>query len=180
MASMAAATTLSAKKGNYDALRLLELGRGLIAGFLMDIRTDVSDLEREYPDLAERFVFLRDVLDQPVDSVRASTPGDDFAIWQSQQERHRAADRELDELIKKVRTKSGFQSFLQPPTEAELTAAATPDPIIVVNMSFYRCDAFIIERTGIRRVLIRCLYWNGSGMLSAAPVWTRLALRLRC
>lgn len=31
-------------------------------------------------------------------------------------------------------------------------AAATPDPIIVVNVYFYRCDAFIIESTGIRTI----------------------------
>ncbi|KAH6973035.1 CHAT domain-containing protein [Ilyonectria sp. MPI-CAGE-AT-0026] len=153
LASMAAATALSANKGPYNALRLLELGRGLIPGLLMDIRTDVSDLERAYPDLAKRFVSLRDELDRPVDDgPRTTSSAIESLNWELRRERHHAVDQELNELIETIRTKPDFQTFLQSPTEAELIAAATPDPIIVVNVSFYRCDAFIIDRTGIQVV----------------------------
>ncbi|KAL6406818.1 hypothetical protein AUP68_09626 [Ilyonectria robusta] len=153
MASMAAATALSANKGPYNALRLLESGRGLIPGFLMDIRNDVSDLEQAYPDLAKRFVSLRDELDRPVDDgPRTTSSAIESLNWELRRERYYAVDQELNGLIETIRTKPDFQSFLQSPTEAELIAAASPDPIIVVNMSFYRCDAFIIDRTGIQVV----------------------------
>jgi hypothetical protein len=35
------------------------------------------------------------------------------------------------------------------PTPDKLMAAVNPDPIIVVNLSSYRCDAFLIERAQI-------------------------------
>ncbi|KAI7767199.1 hypothetical protein LZL87_009601 [Fusarium oxysporum] len=124
LTSMAASAALSANKGPYEALRLLELGRGLISGFVMDIRTDVSELKLEYPVLAKEFDRLRDEM----------------------------ANEEFDVLLGEVRGKSGFETFLLPPTEAELMAAATPDPIVVINVSFYRCDAFIIDSTGIRTI----------------------------
>jgi tetratricopeptide (TPR) repeat protein len=152
LTSMAAAAAISAKKGPYDALRLLELGRGLISGFVMDIRTDVSELELEYPDLAKEFDRLRDEMGQLQSGIDISTREDDLATWQRKQERFRKADGEFNVILDEVRGKSGFETFLLPPTEAELMAAATPDPIIVINVSFYRCDAFIIESTGIRTI----------------------------
>jgi hypothetical protein len=47
-------------------------------------------------------------------------------------------------VINKIRHHSGFENFLLPPTADELMAAFNPDPIIVVNVSAYRYDAFII------------------------------------
>ncbi|KAF4434686.1 30S ribosomal S17P [Fusarium acutatum] len=152
LTSMAAAAALSAHLGPYEALRLLELGRGLISGFVMDIRTDVSELELAYPDLAKEFDRLRDEMGQLQSGIEVSTKEDDLATWQRKQEKFRKADEEFDELLGEVRGKFGFETFLLPPTEAELMEAATPDPIIVINVSFYRCDAFIIESTAIRKI----------------------------
>jgi hypothetical protein len=45
LASIAAAITLKAGKELYHVLELLELGRGVIAGFLLKMRTDISDLK---------------------------------------------------------------------------------------------------------------------------------------
>ncbi|KAF5249483.1 hypothetical protein FANTH_5176 [Fusarium anthophilum] len=152
MTSMAAAAALSANKGPYEALRLLELGRGLISGFVTDIRTDISELASEYPDLANGFDRLRDEMGQIQSGIDLSTKGDDLETWQRKQERLRKADEEFDKLLGEVRGKFGFETFLLPPTEAELMEAAAPDPIIVINVSFYRCDAFIIESTAITAV----------------------------
>lgn len=44
----------------------------------------------------------------------------------------------------------GFHNFLLPPTEDELMAAADPDPIVVINLSSYRYNAFLVQRTQIR------------------------------
>ncbi|KAF4953337.1 hypothetical protein FGADI_6103 [Fusarium gaditjirri] len=152
LTSTAAAAALSANKGPYEALRLLELGRGLISGFVMDIRTDTSELKLEYPDLAKELDRVRDEMGQLQSGIGVSTKKGDLATWQRKQERFRKADQEFDVLLQEVRGKSGFETFLLPPTEAELMAAATPDPIVVINVSFYRCDAIIIESTGIRTI----------------------------
>src|SRR4051812_48409990 len=72
LASMAAATALNVGKDAYSALRLLELGRGVIASLLMDMRGDISDLRRDHPGLADEFIFLRDELDTPADGPTLS------------------------------------------------------------------------------------------------------------
>jgi hypothetical protein len=67
LASLAAATTLNARRDAYHTLQLLELGRGVIAGLLIEISGDISDLKQQYPDIANEFISLRDELDTPVD-----------------------------------------------------------------------------------------------------------------
>ncbi|KAI2621937.1 CHAT domain-containing protein [Hypomontagnella submonticulosa] len=155
LASMAAATSLNeagddeAEKA-YRALKLLELGRGIIASVLMDMRTDISDLEYKHPMLAEEFVSLRDELDSPADRLLPLSISDDATSLESQAQRRREADQRFSKLIETIRKKSGFSNFLLPPTKDELMAAANPDPIVVVNVSPYRCDAFIVESHRIR------------------------------
>lgn len=51
LASVAAATALNAGGEPYHALQLLKLGGDVIASLLIDMHGDVSDLEREHPDL---------------------------------------------------------------------------------------------------------------------------------
>ncbi|KAI1085982.1 CHAT domain-containing protein [Rostrohypoxylon terebratum] len=148
LASMAAAIALNAGKDAYHALQLLELGRGVIAGLLMDMRGDISDLKRKHPGLADEFISLRDELDSPA-SVPTLSSGDEASSWEMQMKRRREADQKFNELIIKIRAQPGFENFLLPPTTDELMAAANPDPIIVVNLSSYRCDALIVTRDQI-------------------------------
>ncbi len=63
LASDAAAVALMADESPYEAIRLLELGRGVITGSLNEIRADLSDLWQRDRDLAEQFNTLRDQLD---------------------------------------------------------------------------------------------------------------------
>ncbi|KAK3984180.1 CHAT domain-containing protein [Cladorrhinum sp. PSN332] len=150
LASIAAAAALNAEKSPADALQLLELGRGVIAGLLMDMRGDISDLQREHPGLADEFTSLRDELDSPVDGLTSTISTDNTSSWESQAKRRREADQKFGELITRIRAQPGFDRFLRPLTEDKIMAAADPDPIIVVNLSSYRCDAFLIERDQIR------------------------------
>ncbi|KAF9774164.1 hypothetical protein IL306_007840 [Fusarium sp. DS 682] len=148
--SMAASASLSTNNDPYDALRILEQGRGLISGFIMDTRADFSELKPQHPELAEEFDRLRDLIGHLQNDSGIATTNNDLASWQRQQERYRKADEEFDLLVERIRKKPGFENFLLPPTEADLMAAASQDPIIFVNVSFYRSDAFIIESTGIK------------------------------
>ncbi|KAH8796745.1 CHAT domain-containing protein [Hyaloscypha finlandica] len=150
LASMAAATALNAGKDAYHALQLLELGRGVIAGLLMEMRGDISDLKQQHPGLADEFISLRDELDAPVDRTTSPISTDNTPSWEPQARRRREADQKFSELITRIRAQSGFDNFLLPPAAVELMTAADPDPIIVINLSSYRCDAFLIERDRIR------------------------------
>ncbi|KAK0734270.1 hypothetical protein B0T26DRAFT_808792 [Lasiosphaeria miniovina] len=48
-----------------------------------------------------------------------------------------------------IRTQPGFERFPLPLAEDEIMAAADSDPIIVINLSSWRCDAFLIEHSQI-------------------------------
>ncbi|KAL4799857.1 hypothetical protein BDV19DRAFT_385140 [Aspergillus venezuelensis] len=65
-ASDAAATALNAQKGALSALTLLELGRGVLAASLEEVRVDIQDLQHTYPVMAEKFVQLQTILDTPI------------------------------------------------------------------------------------------------------------------
>lgn len=146
LASRAAAAVLNHRSCAYDALKLLELGRNVIAGHLLEMRSDIFALGELDEGLAKRFVSLRDELDAVVTVASDEKP---FA-WEARNKRRQQADQEFREVIEKIRTCPGFENFLQPPTAEDIRAAASHGPIVVVNASPYRCDAFIIETQQIR------------------------------
>ncbi|KLO92848.1 uncharacterized protein LW93_4002 [Fusarium fujikuroi] len=145
LASAAAAVALNAGRDAYHALKLLELGRGIITNLLMDIRGDISELKHRYPGLADEFASLRDELDSAAHSPSASVPRNGASFLESQAKRRRDADQRFTELIAEIRAQPGFGSFFLPPTADEMMAAASLGPIIVVNLSSYRCDAFLVQ-----------------------------------
>jgi CHAT domain len=53
-------------------------------------------------------------------------------------------------LINKIRELPGFDRFLRAHSEDEIRDATESGPIVIVNVSDYRCDALIVERTSIR------------------------------
>ena len=148
LASMAAAAALNAGEKPYHALRPLESGRGIISGLLMEMRGDISDLEQQHPGLANELVSLQDQLDSPASSTRLSSSS--TTPWKTRTKQRHEADQKFSDLMGEIRSQPGFQNFLFPPTADELMAAANPDPIIVVNLSPFRCDAFLIECDRIR------------------------------
>ncbi|KAL7798568.1 CHAT domain-containing protein [Trichoderma ceciliae] len=132
LGSNAAAVALMAGKTPYEAIRLLELGRGIIATSLSDMRMDTSELDENYPEIAKEFNELRNQLDLPQQDIQ----------------RYDAA-KKLEQTIDVIRGLPGFERFLLAPSEDELIAAAVSGPIVVVNVSVYRCDALIIEKRGL-------------------------------
>lgn len=62
-ANDAAAVALNAKRSAAVALNFLEQGRGVLATSLEEMRADISELQTKHPDLAARFVRLRNQLE---------------------------------------------------------------------------------------------------------------------
>ena len=52
-------------KSPYEAIQLLEFGRGIIAASPNKLRADIFDLQQKHPLLAEDYISLRDQLDAP-------------------------------------------------------------------------------------------------------------------
>jgi hypothetical protein len=58
LASMVAATALNTGQDAYHTLQVLELRRGVIAGLLIEMCGDISNLKQHYPVLADEFISL--------------------------------------------------------------------------------------------------------------------------
>lgn len=158
MTATAAALVLAAPGGTADgraerALGLLEVGRAVLLGQALEIRSDLTDLRGRHPELAQRFTELRDRMDQPADTQVAVEDDGDGAPHQLHQElavqnRHRLAE-EFTAVLAEIRTLEGFASFALPPTIDELRAEASHGPIVVFNVSSHRSDALLLTAESI-------------------------------
>jgi len=153
LASYAAAAALQAGKSAVDAVQLLELGRGVIANLQFETRTDLTDLREHHPQLAKEFEQLRDLLDVSDrlswTSIEPTAPGSS---------RHTTSGG-LDKIINKIRRMSNFERFLLPPTANELMMAAAPmNPVVLINFSSIRCDAFLIQQHSITSLNLPSLH----------------------
>ncbi|KAH6984213.1 CHAT domain-containing protein [Ilyonectria sp. MPI-CAGE-AT-0026] len=149
LSSDAAAIALHNNRGSTTAIELLETGRGVIAGALFE-QSDLAALKRAHPDLARSFIDMRDQLDAPaaadsLGTVERLTPAAD-----TEGDRHRDAGLRLAAFLETIRSKSGFERFLLASSKADMLEAARPGPIVVLNVSSYRCDVLLIEQSGIR------------------------------
>jgi tetratricopeptide (TPR) repeat protein len=148
-ASSAAAVALRAGKTPGDALCLLELSRGVTASLLMDMREDITEFQSKYPDLAGKLSLLREELDSPARDAPVVAP-DKLSSWEIQAKRRREADEEFSKTVDEIRTRPGFSRFLQPPVVEDLMKAADQGPIVVINISSFCGDAFLIQSGSIQ------------------------------
>ena len=146
LASIASAVALNAAKTPSDAVQALELGRGVITGSINELRSDISDLEQKHPQLAKKYVTLRDRLDSPAMKIQRKV------------DQRYTAGKELERVIQQIQRLPEFDRFLRAPSEDELKAAAECGPIIIINGTDYRCDALIIEKTQIRALQLPHLH----------------------
>jgi hypothetical protein len=130
-----------------EALRRIEFGRGLILGYLIDGQSDLSELERAYPDLAKEYEQLRFQAFRPIDSAEQ-------AMREQLARQCREASRQLEDCEHQIRQKPGFKRFLQPPSTEELTACASEGPIIIVNATNIGCDAILVLPSGPRAMAL--------------------------
>jgi CHAT domain-containing protein/tetratricopeptide (TPR) repeat protein len=150
----AAACAIAA--GRLDlAVELLEAGRGVYWSQLLGTRTDLTALAQVAPELAEQLQNCRTVLEQPTGDEHTTglTPA------QAAEARMRAAHR-FDDLIDQVRALSPTDAFphpdtfLQPPPLPPLLPGPDHDPIAVINISHWRCDALLLTHHGVTAVTL--------------------------
>lgn len=151
LASDAAALALNEGAAGR-ALALLEQGRGVLLAQGLENRADVSRLHDLAPDLAAEFERIRDQLSEPpqlspmlsakVDSL-AAPPHGAHEAGMIAEARHALA-RRWDQLLQEIRELPGLEGFLCPPSIPELVASAAEGPVVVVNVSIYRCDALVV------------------------------------
>ncbi|XEU99252.1 hypothetical protein FSHL1_004539 [Fusarium sambucinum] len=143
LASDAAAVALNAGKSLAVVLAILEQGRGVLSQSMEEMRTDRASLQVQHPQYAEELKRIRGALDHPLqynDSLE-----DPEENWEAESNLRKEADKKLDGLITRIRKQPGFEDYLLPPSETAMRAAAQKGPIVVINVSRFRCDAIIVK-----------------------------------
>ncbi|KAK8078662.1 hypothetical protein PG996_004832 [Apiospora saccharicola] len=149
-ASDAAAMALY-EEGPHAAIELLEQGRGVLAASLNEMRADALDLRKKHPGLSERFEYLRGLLAQPIVAPDGPFPRKEVTLPdQAPTDQRYNAGKDLDSLLREIRQLAGFENFLGPPNESEMREAATRGPIVVINVSEFRCDALLLTKDGLK------------------------------
>lgn len=159
-ASDGAAIALTAGKLAYEAVRFLELGRGIILGTSSDLRTDMSVLKHDHPRLAEQYAELRNQLDTPAGYTHQVHETNVLTPSTLRSDQRYFVGRKFEELIQDIRELPGFEGFLLGLSEDEIKASAAQGPIIVINVSNYRCDAILVKKDKIRTLRLPRLHAN--------------------
>ncbi|KAK6524473.1 hypothetical protein TWF281_011381 [Arthrobotrys megalospora] len=157
LAGLATSVTLDAGKDAYHAVRLLELGRGVIAGLRFGTRSDLTELRDQQPEMAAKFERLRDILDPPNSTMPGSVMIDTAATILQKTTKVHDAGIEFEKTINEIRLLPNFRNFLLPPQADEMMAAASQGPVVLINVS-RRCDALIVEETSIRSIRLPDLH----------------------
>jgi CHAT domain-containing protein len=145
LASDAAAAALQAGQSPMIALQLLEQGRGIIGASLQDMRSDVQDLARQHPNLAERYRTLQSELDRRAEHGKTTDAQSQASI-----NRRHAAAKEFTELAVEIRKLPGYEDFMLSHNEDEIYKASERGPIVVINVSRLRCDALLVSNSQVR------------------------------
>ena len=118
----------------------------MIKRSMNELRADTFDLQQKHPQLAKEYVSLRDQLDSPA------------TLTQREVDQRYTASQEFERVIQQIRRLPGFDRFLCAPSEDDMKTAAIYGPIVIINVSDYRCDALIIEKIRIQALRLPCLY----------------------
>ncbi len=128
------------------ALTLLEQGRALLVGYLLGGSADLTKLREAAPDLAAKFVRLRDEIDA-ADAGKpsaADTPDGGMPQRFDPVLRRRDLLRDRAAVVRQIRSIDGLADFLRAPDRDQLLTAGSAGPFILINISRYRCDAIAI------------------------------------
>ena len=144
LATEAASASLETEDNVFEAIKLLELGKGIITAQILSARADVTELEKKHPELAKRYTLLRDIVD--FDQMRDSAGDVEWAVSVSRQYE---ASVEFADVIQRIREEADFKSFLLEPSERDVTTLASIGPIVIFNVSDLRSDAILVTEQGV-------------------------------
>lgn len=146
LASAAASLALNAGEPAEEAIRILELGRGIMANFYLDGKSELDALQAQHSDLADSFQSLRRELDiSDFESQQFARDSVSQAVGITASLRRKELSQQLEDLIALIQTKNGFETFLRGPSIGELKHAAWKGPVVFLNAAALRCDALIIN-----------------------------------
>lgn len=125
-------------------MELLEQGRSVLWTQALNLRTDLTRLAAIAPTLADSLTSIRQVLDASMPETASPMPAGGTRDQQEAADLRRRKAREWDDAVAQVRTLDGFEYFLAAVPYADLAAAATDGPAVVVNASRHGCHALLV------------------------------------
>ncbi|KAK7456975.1 hypothetical protein VKT23_010278 [Stygiomarasmius scandens] len=117
------------------AVELLDQGRTILWSQAAQLQADLDVLREQQPEIAQE---LQRVSEELKDAAFGSETADNAGSVTSE-----LVDK-WEKLVNRVRTVPGFQDFLRPVPFKKLRQAAALVPVVIVNISDFRCDALII------------------------------------
>jgi len=132
------------------AVEFLELGRSLFWGQASELRADTIKLRLQNAALADRLEQLGKALDkgsfgETLPLMPVTNPGYEVEHF------HRLAEQ-WDKKVHEIRQIKEFEDFLLPTPFEKLREAAALGPVIILNISRFRCDAVIASTGQIKAV----------------------------
>ncbi|KAJ5565962.1 hypothetical protein N7535_007600 [Penicillium sp. DV-2018c] len=146
LATRACSLALQTGQPVSKAIELLERGRGVILGLLIDDWSDTSELRAAHPTLCALYKSLRVEVNTPAESTTSEWTGEAMSI------RRPKALEELEECVQDIRQLPGFSAFERGLAIDQMTKAADEGSIIIVNVTSLRSDAIAVSSTGFRLV----------------------------
>ena len=151
-AEYAASVALEAGHPPHVALQSLESSRCIISGLSMRMKIDLSALYKIDSNLAAKYDDLRRLLlkelritDTATDAFKGTLDVLSTAMAAREEE-----IRELEE----------FKDFQKPLSAAKMKELANQGPIVVINVSELRSDAFIVTENEIKLINLPCLSYK--------------------
>ncbi|KAH9045835.1 CHAT domain-containing protein [Lactarius hengduanensis] len=137
-----------------EAIETLERGRGLLWSEMRHLRASIDQLLQADPQLGHEFAVINRDLEELTKSI---PPSHKLSIDGGGADDLRAVDsfgrlllkqrgllKERDNLMSRIQTLSGFDSFLTSPSFDTLCSAASSGPVIIINHSIWRSDILIL------------------------------------
>ncbi|KAF7594157.1 hypothetical protein BBP40_010006 [Aspergillus hancockii] len=172
LSTLAAAATLQAGGTAFQALRILEEGRGMVSSIAINSKSDITYLRDWDQALYEEYLELRERLSLPLPShdalsevnmryiILAPSPDRfDRVVANAVDQRHRHLEA-FNGLENRIRTIPGLEGFHRPPSLGELTGLAAEGSIVSFNVTGFRSDALMITSKGVRSIRLGALHFD--------------------
>ena len=156
------AAALAVETGHPElAVQLLEQGRGVLLARQLEAPGLHARLQAAAPDAADELAWINSELD----SAAMDTDQNEPAARNLAERRSRLA-RQRASLLERLRSQPGLQDLTGPPGPGILLAAGSGGPVVIVNVSDYRCDALIVAGGQARPVRLAMTMQEGADQVA--------------
>ncbi|MFF9644178.1 CHAT domain-containing protein [Kitasatospora aureofaciens] len=146
------AAALAIESGDLErAVELLEEGRGILLAQTLDDDTSYQRIHARAPEQAERLKEISTALAHLPQPVSSQPDERDYALprHRSPMDTRTTLAAQRDALVAQLRQIPGLEDAFRPPRFADLQDAGALGPVVIVNISSYRCDAIAITPRGL-------------------------------